>query len=411
MTNEVKESKLGLDKRIITLVFTHGVNHGTLLFFSTVLLVMAADMQIEYDKLGLLVTCAFIFFGVGQLPAGIASDIIGRKNSILLSLLVPTVGCILGGLFSSYVMMAIAFSLIGLGGSFYHPSSYAMIADVSTEENRGKAFGWHGVGANIGQALTPILAGFVSAAFGWRAIFFVWAAICILNALAIFFFMPDGKGSKADDEEVKEAEAQGKKDGWRQLISATIVIGLFVIAIQGFVNDGIFAYLPSLLQDDFSMAVAISGVITGIQYGGGVFGQLAGGFASDRWDQANVVIFAAAGFILTVIALFIVHNSTAAVIVVLFIMGFFLFMLQPPINAIFSRIVPSSILGSSFGVVFIFKYGLGALAPALGGYVAATSSLTVFFYILAAVMGAGILLTVILKISLAKRDKKAEATE
>ncbi|MBC9706289.1 MAG: MFS transporter [Enterococcus sp.] len=170
MTNEVKESKLGLDKRIITLVFTHGVNHGTLLFFSTVLLVMAADMQIEYDKLGLLVTCAFIFFGVGQLPAGIASDIIGRKNSILLSLLVPTVGCILGGLFSSYVMMAIAFSLIGLGGSFYHPSSYAMIADVSTEENRGKAFGWHGVGANIGQALTPILAGFVSAAFGWRAI-------------------------------------------------------------------------------------------------------------------------------------------------------------------------------------------------------------------------------------------------
>lgn len=401
----LEKNKIGLDRRIVTLIFTHGVNHGTLLFFSTVLLVMAKDMQIDYGKLGALVTATFIFYGIGQLPAGVLSDVIGRKNSILMSLVIPLIGCIMGGLFSSFGMMVVAFSLIGLGGSFYHPSSYAMIADVTTEDNRGKAFGWHGVGANIGQALTPVLAGFVSVAYGWRAIFFVWAAICMVNAIAIVLFMPGGKADVVDnDNVVEEAKEKGKSEGWKQLLSVAVILGLFIYAIQGFVNDGIFAYLPSLLQDDFAMAVAISGVITGIQYGGGVFGQLVGGFASDKWNEANVIIAASIGFIITVIVLFVFKNSTPAVVVILFVMGFFLFMLQPPINAIFAKAVPASMLGSSFGVVFIFKYGLGALAPALGGAVASGASLTVFFYLLAGVMGVGVVLTSLLKISLKKRD-------
>lgn len=404
----MENNKIGLDKRIVTLIFTHGVNHGTLLFFSTVLLVMAKDMQIDYGKLGALVTATFIFYGIGQLPAGILSDVIGRKNSILLSLVIPLVGCLMGGVFSSFGMMVVAFALIGLGGSFYHPSSYAMIADVTTEDNRGKAFGWHGVGANIGQALTPVLAGFISVAYGWRAIFFVWAAICLVNAIAIVLFMPKGNtaaNKKQEDIKVmEEAVEKGKSNGWKQLLSAAVILGLFIYAIQGFVNDGIFAYLPSLLQDDFAMAVAISGVITGIQYGGGVFGQLIGGFASDRWNEANVVIFASIGFIVTVIAMFIFKSSTPAVVCILFLMGFFLFMLQPPINAIFAKAVPASMLGSSFGVVFIFKYGLGALAPALGGFIASGSSLTVFFYLLAGVMGIGVILTAVLKYSLKKRE-------
>lgn len=403
MNSKVAKSNSFIDKRIILLCLTHGVNHGTLLFFSTALLLIASDLNINYAEVGALVTFAYIAYGVGQLPTGIVSDFLGRKNTILASLLIPAAGAILGALSTSYWVLAISFALVGIGGSCYHPSAYAYISDISAEKDRGKAFGWHGIGANIGSALTPMFAGVVCVAWGWKAIFLVWAAICIINALAISIMMPQDERrlTTHGDDDKRNTK---KESVWRKFIAAPILIGLFIYAIHGFVNDGIFAYLPTLLQDDFTIAVAASGIIAGIQYGGGIFGQLLGGYLSDKWNRMNIIIIASLGFVVMTFAMLTVGKLTGIITLtlIMFLMGFFLFMLQPPINAVFSQLVPASILGSSFGLLFIFKYGLGAFAPALGAVVAQTSSLTVFFYILAGIMIIGIALSIVLKTRLAR---------
>ncbi|NLK35844.1 MAG: MFS transporter [Gracilibacteraceae bacterium] len=394
---EGRGSKL-IDKRIILLCLTHGVNHGTLLFFTTALLMIASDLNINYAEVGALVTFAYIAYGVGQLPTGIVSDFLGRKNTILASLLIPAAGALLGALSTSYGTLAISFVLVGIGGSCYHPSAYAFISDISAESDRGKAFAWHGIGSNIGSALTPMLAGVVCVALGWKAIFFVWAVICIINAVAIIIMMPQDARRFTVHKSSDNSDGK-KKNAWKELLTATILIGLFIYAIQGFVNDGIFAYLPTLLQDDFTIAVTASGIITGIQYGGGIFGQLLGGYLSDKWNRMNIILIASIGFVVMTCAMLILGKMSGIVMLtlIMFLMGFFLFMLQPPINAVFSKLVPASIMGSSFGLVFVCKYGLGAFAPALGAIVAQISSLTVFFYILAGIMIIGIVLSLILK--------------
>jgi len=367
----------------------HGLNHAYLLFFTPLLKTIQEALGVDWVQLGALVSFAFIAFGLGALPAGIVSDYIGRKKTVIIASLFPAVGGVIGFLAGSYWMMAASFIVLGIGASIYHPAAYALVTGLTDARHRGKALGIHGVGGNIGMALAPVLTAGVVHVGNWRYAFLLWALIGVAVALVVQWGIPE-----VESEETSEEDKSAPRISIWQLLTATVIAALGILALQGFFNDGVFAYLPTFLQETKSLSIVLSGLVAGVNFGAGILGQMVGGVLSDMYGRKPAILWGSIGCVVTFAGLPLLNNDYALLAGV-FVMGFSIFMLQPPINALVADVTPSNVRGTLFGVVFLAKYGIGALAPFVGGVIAATAAgLNGFFYLLAGTAALSIALLV-----------------
>jgi MFS family permease len=78
---------------------------------------------------------------------------------------------------------------LGFGTGFFHPVASALVADVSTPENRGKAFGFYRLTRDLGTFAGPAVAGIVSALLGVGSLFLLNAGLamfgCVLALIVV----------------------------------------------------------------------------------------------------------------------------------------------------------------------------------------------------------------------------------
>ncbi len=139
----------------------------------------ARSFDVSTAMVGLLITS----FGVARLftnlPAGKLADRIGRRPLILTGPLITAVGALLAGFAPGFWFLVGARFVQGLGSAMSATASMAVLADVSTPENRGRTMSvFHGsllIGASIGPSIGGVLAALV----GLQGVFFVYAATAL----------------------------------------------------------------------------------------------------------------------------------------------------------------------------------------------------------------------------------------
>ncbi|MBO9728702.1 MAG: TCR/Tet family MFS transporter [Chitinophaga sp.] len=121
---------------------------------------------------------------------GNLSDRFGRRPVLLLSLLGFGIDYIILALAPAYGWLFLGRVIAGVTGASFTTAT-AYIADVSTDEtSRAKNFGLIGAAFGIGFVLGPALGGFL-AHWGMRAPFYAASALCLLNCLYGYFFLPE----------------------------------------------------------------------------------------------------------------------------------------------------------------------------------------------------------------------------
>jgi MFS transporter, DHA1 family, tetracycline resistance protein len=121
---------------------------------------------------------------------GNLSDRFGRRPVLLSSLLGFGVDYIILALAPAYGWLFIGRVIAGITGASFTTGT-AYIADVSANEtDRAKNFGLIGAAFGIGFVLGPALGGLL-AHWGIRAPFYAAAALCLLNCLYGYFFLPE----------------------------------------------------------------------------------------------------------------------------------------------------------------------------------------------------------------------------
>ena len=127
-------------------------------------------------------TITGIFF---KLPAGALSDIIGRKKTLVMGLLVFAFMPFTYLLVHDYSLLIVIRFLHGLATSIFGPVSMALVADMCKEKHFGTAMGTFGTIFDIGHAAGPILAGILIAQVGYLHAFWVISLILVL-AVPVF---------------------------------------------------------------------------------------------------------------------------------------------------------------------------------------------------------------------------------
>ena len=150
----------------------------------------------------------FASFSLGQLIAapilGDLSDRWGRRPVLIFSLLGTVLSFGMLAIAKSLTMLFAARIVDGLSGGNI-TTARAYIADITTEENRAKAFGILGAAFGLGFIIGPALGGLFSR-ISYTAPIWAAAAITVLATLLAWFWLP---------ETVHRAHASG--GAWRAL--------------------------------------------------------------------------------------------------------------------------------------------------------------------------------------------------
>ncbi|MBI1286167.1 MAG: MFS transporter [Flavobacteriales bacterium] len=121
---------------------------------------------------------------------GELSDRFGRRPLLLTTLLVLSIDYLFHAFAPSVAWLFVGRILAGISGASYTVAN-AYIADISKAEDRAKNFGLVGAAFGLGFILGPVIGGVCGEYWGFRAPFFLAAALGFLNFLFGMFFVPE----------------------------------------------------------------------------------------------------------------------------------------------------------------------------------------------------------------------------
>lgn len=156
-----------------------------------------------------LIAWAFLPSGIiwAVLPArlGRLSDRFGRKPVMVLGLAVSALAMFLLPSLASFLGLVVLWSLLALCFAAGDPAEEALVADLTGNDQRGRAYGLYVMAADIGAALGPPGGGWLYDNFDPSAPFVVTGFILAACGLVLFFFLriPETGPMKVEREQLR----------------------------------------------------------------------------------------------------------------------------------------------------------------------------------------------------------------
>ena len=354
---------------------------------------ITAEWGLSKATLGIILSLELVGMALGSIAMGALADTRGRRPTMLLGLIVLTIGMAIAGLAPNvYVLGATRiFTGIGIGGLL--AAATATSSDYCNNKNRSLAVvlvaGGFPFGIYLGATfLAPLLK-----QYDWRVTFYLGAGLSFVFIPLVFILVPETisflerkrpKGALARIQKIMRRLALPvpEKLPLREAgkVTSVGVSGLFknglapitcILIFAYFANVATYYYfvkwLPTIVSDlghSVSQATKVLGVISL----GGVAGSIGMGivarFIPIRPLMIGCLTLAAIG-----VAVFPYFTETLqSMKLVGFLTGAFIFAAISGFFGLFATSFPSSLLGSGSGLVLGIGRGGAVLGPMIPGF-------------------------------------------
>jgi EmrB/QacA subfamily drug resistance transporter len=181
---------------------------------------LVIDLGASTRELQWIVDAYTLAFASLVLAAGSLSDRFGRREALLLGLVVYGVGNGLAALTSSTGALIATRAVMGAGAAIIFPTTLSIITNVFTERReRARAIGLWGAITGLAIALGPIVGGFLLETFSWPATFAAKVPVAVAVFALVAAVVPTSR-----DPEAPRLDLPG-------LVLSTLAIGLVVFAL------------------------------------------------------------------------------------------------------------------------------------------------------------------------------------
>jgi MFS family permease len=124
-----------------------------------------------------VVNSFFLTLALFAAPGGRLGDYYGHRQVLLVALSVFALGSLSAAVSQGFVWLVLSIAVAGAGASTLYPSSAAMIANRVPLEHRGDALGkYSAIGVTV-FVIGPVMAGLLTEAISWRALFALQVAV------------------------------------------------------------------------------------------------------------------------------------------------------------------------------------------------------------------------------------------
>jgi DHA1 family bicyclomycin/chloramphenicol resistance-like MFS transporter len=152
---------------------------------------IAKNLHTTVGRVALSLSSFFVGISAGQLLYGPLLDRFGRKKPLYFGLLlyvVSSAGCL--AVHSIEQLIVLRF-VQAIGSCAAAVASVTLVRDLFPVKDSAKVFALLMLVVGVSPMVAPTVGGYVSAAFGWQAVFLALGAIGALLLVATFFWLPD----------------------------------------------------------------------------------------------------------------------------------------------------------------------------------------------------------------------------
>ncbi len=374
-------------KELWLITMGHGLTHWYPSTFYLLLPIIGKELGLTYSQIGLIMTCQFIAGAIANVPGGIIVDTVGRKG-VLMALSLFWVGFpyLLMGFAHGYLMLLACVALVGFGNSLWHPTAIPTLAR-RYPERKGLVLSLHGMGGNVGDALAPLAVGSLLAVLSWREVVILNVMPGLVMSLLILVFLGTLRvGSKAKPG-AAEGQVQSLGDYFRGVPALFRNRSLMLLTTSGafrsMTQNTLLTFLPVYLAYEMHFSPLWVGAAMFALQAAGFAASPVAGHLSDRMGRRSIMM---TSMIMTgvVLAFMTFAGNSQAFIVLVAVLGFFLYAIRPVLQAWLLETTPKNMGGTSIGILFGAQSLGSSIAPLVAGMIADRYGLLSVFWFLAA---------------------------
>jgi ACS family D-galactonate transporter-like MFS transporter len=256
---------------------------------------MMKEFSFSKTQMGLIFAAFAYPYALLQIVGGTLGDAYGPRRVLAIMMgwwsAFTTLTCMGWNLSSLLVIRA----LFGLGEAGGFPVATRAMATWFSPEARGNLQGITHAASRFGAAIAPPVAVALMLKFGWRSVFYILGAVGFAWTLGFFYFYRD---NPSEHRKVSDAELEiigGTRETVTKITSKRIPVPWRHIAKNSNLWRLVFAdfcygyslwvyltWLPTYLVASRGFSILKMGFFAALPLLGGMFGDLVGGYLSDR---------------------------------------------------------------------------------------------------------------------------------
>jgi MFS transporter, DHA1 family, purine base/nucleoside efflux pump len=324
---------------------------------SGVLPAVSAELGVSLTAAGQLATAFALACAVGAPVLATLTSRWERRNLLLVALLVAAVGNTLSAVVTDYPLLLATRVVAAFGAAMYTPAATLFATALRPPEERGRAvaivFGGLTVALALGVPVGTLLAG----GLGYRAVFGLVAAVCLVVATVVATQLPRMAAPPAVSLRERFAVAADRR--------VQTVLVITVLGVLGTMS--VYIYVVPLLAATAGLTGSTISVLL-LAYGvGAILGNVWGGRAADRFGPLRTLFAVLAGFVVLIATLPLTATTLVGAALALFVWSAFTWSFNPPVQSLLLELAPAGGLVLSLNASAIY-FGV-ALAGVLGGVV------------------------------------------
>jgi fucose permease len=278
-----------------------------------------ADLGLTDSEANLFPSLVFFWFLIFSVPTGMLMNRIGRKRTVLLSLVVTFVSLLLPIFGNSFNVMLAAFSLLGIGNALMQTSLNPLMSNLIGGDKLASALTFGQFVKAIASFLAPYIAmwgatGLLPAfGLGWRVLFPVYMIISLL-AIVLLGATP-----------IEEEKAQGRASTFVECISLLkkpfILLSFLGIMCHVGIDVGTNTTAPKILMERLGMSLDDAAFATSLYFIFRTMGCLLGAGILQKMSGRKFFAISVACMLAAMVGLF-VFDTKAMIYVCIALIGF-----------------------------------------------------------------------------------------
>ena len=222
------------------------------------------DLALNDSTANIFPSLVFFWFLIFSVPTGMLMNKIGRKNTVLLSLIVTMVSLLLPIFGETFTIMLISFSLLGIGNALMQTSLNPLVSEVIGGSNLASTLTFGQFVKAIASFMAPYIAMWGAMAtipsfgLGWRVLFPIYMIIGVLASLLLSV------------TSIKEEKIEGKPSTFSEclkLLGKPIVLLSFLgIMCHVGIDVGTNTTAPKLLMERVGMTLNEAAFATSLYF-------------------------------------------------------------------------------------------------------------------------------------------------
>lgn len=266
-----------------------------------------ADLGLTDAQANIFPSLVFFWFLIFSVPTGMLMNRIGRRKTVLISLIITFVSLLLPLFGETFPLMLVSFSLLGIGNALMQTSLNPLLSNIVSGDKLASNLTFGQFVKAIASFMAPYIAmwGAVHAipefGLGWRILFPIYMII----AIAAVFWL----GSVKIEEEPQD-KASGFIDSISLLAKPFVLMSFLGIMCHVGIDVGTNATSPKILMERLGMTLESAGFATSLYFIFRTAGCFTGTFILRKISSKTFFLIGVLCMLMAMAGLFFVESKT-----------------------------------------------------------------------------------------------------